>query len=74
MSVDCQKALKAIRSLYVELNNLDLDTILLGELYQVCSTGCCFIIKYRNSIKKGKTNSLLVCAHIYRLQFLCIHC
>ena len=34
---DCQKAFKAIKHLYGELQRLDSDTVLLGQLYQVCS-------------------------------------
>ena len=40
MSADCKKALKAIKALYEEIQYLNLDTVLLGQLYQVCSTSC----------------------------------
>ena len=68
MSGDCQKASKAIQSLFVELNNLDLDTILLAQLFQVRMFNWLLFVSLNT--EKGQ-NSLLVCAHFTDLQFFC---
>ena len=38
----CDKALKAIRELYVEIHELQLNAKLLGLLYQVCTCSSYF--------------------------------
>ena len=37
---DCKQALEAIRELYVEIHELDLDTYLLGKLFEVRMFSC----------------------------------